>query len=182
MMKKVLAISGSTRLYSTNLNYIKAVSELAADFFSVEVFEGLMHIPPFNRDDNNDDPPAVIKDFRNRLKEADGILICTPEYAMGVPGTLKNAIDWTVSSMEFSQKPVALITASLSGLKGHAALLETLHVIESKMTAATGLVISFAKTKISHDYKITDEATLREVKKLIEAFSVLMQEEPVNSN
>jgi chromate reductase, NAD(P)H dehydrogenase (quinone) len=181
-MKKVLAISGGTRLYSTNLNYIKAVSELAADVFSVEVFEGLMHIPPFNPDDDNDDPPAVINHFRNRLKEADGILICTPEYAMGVPGTLKNAIDWTVSSMEFSQKPVALITASLSGLKGHAALLETLNVIEAKITAATGLIISFAKTKISTGCIITDEAVLAEVKKLIEAFSVLMHEEPVNSN
>ena len=181
-MKKVLAISGSTRLHSTNLNYIKAVCELAADIFSVEVYEGLLDIPPFNPDDDTDDPPAVIKDFRNQLKKADGILICTPEYAMGVPGTLKNVIDWTVSSMEFSQKPVALITASLSGLKGHAALLETLHVIEAKITAATGLVISFAKTKISADCTITDESTLSDVKKLIEAFSLLMHEEPVNSN
>jgi chromate reductase, NAD(P)H dehydrogenase (quinone) len=182
MMKKVLAISGSTRLHSTNLNYIKAVGGLAADHFLVEVYEGLLDIPPFNPDDDTDDPTAVIKDFRTRLKEADGIFICTPEYAMGVPGTLKNAIDWTVSSMEFYQKPVGLITASLSGLKGHAALLETLHVIESKMTAATGLVISFAKTKISADCIITDEATLANVKNLIEAFSILMNEKPVNKN
>lgn len=181
-MKKVLAISGSTRLHSTNLNYIKAVSDLASDVFLVELYEGLLDIPPFNPDDDNDDPPAEIKDFRTRLKKADGILICTPEYAMGVPGTLKNAIDWTVSSMEFSQKPVALITASLSGLKGHAALLETLQVIESKMTTATGLIISFAKTKISADCIITNEATLADVKKLIEAFSMLVHEESVNSN
>ena len=146
--KKVLAISGSTRLHSTNLNYIKAISELAADVFSVELFEGLLHIPPFNPDDDTDNPPAVITHFRNQLRNADGILICTPEYAMGVPGSLKNAIDWTVSSMEFSQKPVALVTASLSGLKGHAALLETLQVIEARITNSTGLVISFAKTKM----------------------------------
>ena len=181
-MRKVLAISGSTRSQSTNLNYIKAVSVLAADAFSVEVYKGLMDIPAFNPDNDGDEPPAVIADFRNQLKKADGILICTPEYAMGVPGSLKNAIDWTVSSMEFSHKPVALITASLSGLKGHAALLETLHVIEAKITADTGLIISFAKTKISDDCTITDEAVLAAVKKMVEAFSVLMQEEPVNSN
>ena len=179
--KKVLAISGSTRAQSTNLNYIKAISELGADVFSVELFERLLDIPAFNPDDDTDSPPARVADFRHQLKKADGILICTPEYAMGVPGSLKNAIDWTVSSMEFSQKPVALITASLSGLKGHAALLETLHVIESRMTDETGLVISFAKTKISPDCKITDEATLTAIKRLIGAFSLLLHEEKVNA-
>lgn len=181
-MKKVLAISGSIRSQSTNLNYIKAIGELSADIFSIEIFERLLDIPAFNPDDDGDDPPAVVTDFRNQLRNADGILICTPEYAMGVPGSLKNAIDWTVSSMEFSHKPVALITASLSGLKGHAALLETLHVIEAKITADTGLIISFAKTKISADCTITDEAVSAAVKKLIEAFSLLMQEEQVTSN
>lgn len=175
--KKVLAISGSTRASSSNLNYINAIRGLASDFFSVDLYEGLLHIPPFNPDDDFENPPAIIIDFRNQLRNVDGILICTPEYAMGVPGTLKNAIDWTVSSMEFSQKPVALITASLSGLKGHAALLETLYVIESRITTATGLVISFAKTKIAPDCTITDESTLMEVKKLIAAFSMLMNEE-----
>ena len=110
--KKVVAISGSTRTSSTNMNYIKAIQEFAADVFTVTIFDGLMNIPPFNPDDDTENAPVVIKDFRNQLKEADGILICTPEYAMGVPGSLKNAIDWTVSSMEFSKKPVALITAS----------------------------------------------------------------------
>jgi len=181
-MKKVLAISGSTRSQSTNLNYIKAVGALAAEVFSIEIYEGLSDIPAFNPDEDGDDPPASVTDFRNQLKEADGILICTPEYAMGVPGSLKNAIDWTVSSMEFSHKPVALITASLSGLKGHAALLETLHVIEAKITAATGLIISFAKTKISTDCVITNEAVLADVEKLIEALSLLMNDERVTSN
>jgi NAD(P)H-dependent FMN reductase len=175
--KKVLAISGSTRINSTNLQYIKAVSVLGADHFSVELFDGLTDIPAFNPDDDTLTPPQAVINFRNQLKNAQGILICTPEYAMGVPGSLKNAIDWTVSSMEFSQKPVALITASLSGLKGHAALLETLVVIESKMTDATGLVISFAKTKITADGTIKDEATLIAVQKLIDAFSALMNEE-----
>ncbi len=178
--KKVLAISGSTRSQSTNLNYIKAISELASHLFTIELFDGLMDIPPFNPDNDTDPAPAIITNFRNQLKQADGILICTPEYAMGVSGSLKNALDWTVSSMEFSQKPVALITASLSGLKGHAALLETLQVIEAKILTSTSLVISFAKTKISADNTITDEPTLMEVKKLLSAFSVLINES-VNS-
>lgn len=149
---------------------------MAASRFSVEVFDGLLQVPPFNPDDDTDQPPPVIQDFRSKLKQADGILICTPEYAMGVPGTLKNAIDWTVSSMDFSNKPVALITASLSGQKAHASLLETLRVIESKITSATSLVVSFAKTKVSAEGSITDETTREAVTNLIEAFSQLMVE------
>src|SRR5438445_13812511 len=109
---KILAISGSTRKSSSNLNLINAIANLTADSWSVNTFPGLADIPHFNPDLDNENPPKHVIEFRKQLKEADGILICTPEYAIGVPGTLKNAIDWTVSSMEFSHKPVALITAS----------------------------------------------------------------------
>ncbi len=176
LKKNVLAISGSTRANSSNLHLIKAIEELGRDLFSITVFNGLMGIPPFNPDDDTDNPPPAIIQFRKQLKEADGILICTPEYAMGVPGTLKNAIDWTVSSMEFSHKPVALITASSVGKKGHAALLETLYVIEAKIPGETQLLIPFIKTKVAPDNSITDAATLQEVQQLITAFTNLMNE------
>ncbi len=71
--------------------------------------------------------------FREQLDDAEGIIICTPEYAHGVPGALKNAIDWTISSSNFPHKPTLLITASTDGKYGHAALLETLTAIEAKM-------------------------------------------------
>src|SRR6266496_6178304 len=103
--KKILAICGSTRKSSTNLNLIKAIIELCAEELDIKTFEGLSDLPHFNPDLDNDVPLNKIADFRRQLNEADGILICTPEYAMGVPGTLKNAIDWTVSSCEFSHKP-----------------------------------------------------------------------------
>jgi chromate reductase, NAD(P)H dehydrogenase (quinone) len=149
---------------------IKAVADLAKDKFGVILFENLSSIPHFNPDLDNEHPPQAVIDFRKQLKEAEGILICTPEYAMGVPGTLKNAIDWTVSSMEFSKKPTALITASSMGEKGHASLLETLKVIEADITDETQLLIPFAKTKVSQDCKITDSKTLCEVNVLLDAF------------
>jgi NAD(P)H-dependent FMN reductase len=172
--KKILAISGSTRAHSTNLNYITAIAALAESRFAVAVFEGLTDIPHFNPDLDNENPPAPVSDLRRALREADGVLICTPEYAMGVPGTLKNAIDWTVSSCEFSHKPVALVTASSSGLKGHAALLETLRVIEAEMTDDTALVISYAKTKITEDGQIKHEETLDKIHRLIEGLDRLI--------
>lgn len=177
-MKQVLAICGSTRRQSANLRLINAVAELASRQFQVTVLQGLDEIPHFNPDLEPGHTPAAVSSFRRQLREADGILICTPEYAMGVPGTLKNAIDWTVASMEFSGKPVALITASSMGRKGHASLLETLKVIESKMLPETQLLISFVKTKIGEHGKIADASTSRDVVKLIDALEVLMNEPP----
>lgn len=82
----------------------------------------------------------------------------------------KNAIDWTVSSCEFSQKPTALITASSQGEKAHHSLLETLRIIESNITEDTQLLISYIKTKVNQDNKITDEATLSSVLQVLEVF------------
>jgi chromate reductase len=119
----------------------------------------------------------TVTDFRKQLREADGILICTPEYAHGVPGTLKNALDWTVSSMEFSKKPVALITASLSGEKAHQSLLGTLLLLGAKMTADTQLLISFIKSKVNNDFKITDKDTLNSVLRLIQSLTETITQE-----
>lgn len=174
---KILAISGSTRKASSNLNLIKAIADLASEIFSIHIFEGLSDLPHFNPDLDNETVPEKVTDFRRQLREAEGILICTPEYAIGVPGTLKNAIDWTVSSMEFSKKPVALITASLAGEKAHNSLLGTLLIIEAKMTADTQLLISFAKTKINENCKITDEETLNSVTRLIRSLTEIIVSE-----
>jgi NAD(P)H-dependent FMN reductase len=170
----ILAISGSTKKTSSNLNLIKAIADIASEIFTVTIFEGLSQLPHFSPDLDNEKPPLQVTEFRRLLRAANGILICTPEYAIGVPGTLKNAIDWTVSSMEFSQKPVALITASLSGKKAHQSLLGTLLIIESKITADTQLLISFIRTKVNAEGKITDEEALNNVKRLITSFHELL--------
>jgi chromate reductase, NAD(P)H dehydrogenase (quinone) len=172
-LKTIVAINGSTREKSTNALLIQAIKDLTRNSLIVHEFNKLADLPHFNADLDDENPPKQITDFRNQLKTADGILICTPEYAMGVPGSLKNAIDWTVSSCEFMHKPTALITASSHGLKGHAALLETLKIIEAKMSDDTQLVISFVKTKIK-EAGITEQETLQSVLKLLEAFKNLM--------
>ena len=113
-------------------------------------------------------PPENVAAFRRQLREADGVLICTPEYAMGVPGSLKNAIDWTVSSCEFSRKPTVLITASSMGEKAHASLLGTLRIIEANITDALQLHIPYARTRLT-GHRITDAGTLAEVKAVMDA-------------
>ncbi len=174
--KQILAISGSTRKSSTNLNLIKAIIDFSSDEFEVKIFQGLTEIPHFNPDIDNDNPPKAVADFRKQLSEADGVLICTPEYAMGVPGTLKNAIDWAVSSCEFSHKPVALITASSVGQKAHLSLLETLKIIECNIPDDSQLLISFVKTKINSEGKIINSETLDLIKKVVASLCRTIEE------
>lgn len=175
-MKNVIALCGSTAKNSTNRNLINAIKNLTIEKMSIEFYDELGKLPHFNPDDDQDNPPGLISDFRKLLRSSDGILICTPEYAMGVPGTLKNAIDWTVSSMEFSHRPTALITASSLGQKGHQSLLETLRIIEANLTTETQLIISHAKTKIN-EAGITDKETEAAVTRLLFSFEKLMDHE-----
>ena len=131
-------------------------------------YEGLAALPHFNPDHDIDIPPQAVAEFRELLREADGVLICTPEYAMGVPGSLKNALDWVVSSMEFSGKPVALITASSMGEQAHQSLIRTLLVIESELPESSRLLISFVKSKVK-DGRIVDEQTERDVAEVMDS-------------
>ena len=169
----ILAICGSTRAQSTNLSLIKAIKHLFLEQLEIEIYSGLSELPHFNPDLNDTKEVSLFKD---KIKAASGVLICTPEYAMGVPGSLKNALDWTVASMEFSQKPVLLITASSSGEKAHASLLETLKVIEAIIPEECQLLISYAKTKIKND-EITDDITHSKVVAAVNAFTSLLHQE-----
>src|SRR4051812_27411538 len=101
----LLAISGSLRARSSNTAILHAIAQMANDTIEVKIFDGLAKLPHFDPD--NTEGEVEVAYFRKCLKESDGIIICTPEYAFGVPGVLKNALDWSVSSGEFNEKPVA---------------------------------------------------------------------------
>lgn len=172
--KKILAICGSTRKTSSNLHLIKAIEKLYSHQLTFTLYEGLLQLPQFNPDDDTETPPLPVVALRKQVSDADGILICTPEYAMGVPGSLKNLLDWTVSSSDFSNKSVAAITASLSGQKAHLSLLSTLHVIEARVEDDMQLLIPFIKSKVNDQQEITDEATLKEVRRTMNALIVAL--------
>ncbi len=165
--KNLLAISGSTRKLSTNQRFIEAIRQLSDPLFTLKVFDGIEHLPHFNPDHNDPAPEPVIS-FRKLLSEADAVIICTPEYAHGVPGSLKNAIDWTVSSNDFYQKPTALVTASTDGSHAHQSLIETLHIIEAKDIRENQLLVQFAATKVNAAGEITDLLTKNQVEQLLQ--------------
>lgn len=174
--KTVLAISGSTRRQSSNHLLLRAIGVLMKNEFDVVHFDGIAGLPHFDPDVAEEQVSVPVRAFKQQLRDAAGIIICTPEYAHGVPGVLKNAIDWTVSSGEFSGKPTVLITASTDGRYGHTALLETLRVIEAVDVDQLQLLIPFIRTKVS-EAGITDEMTLTEVQGVMEAFVTALERE-----
>jgi chromate reductase len=153
---KILGISGSLRASSANNQVIKIISKILPANIDFQIYGGLRHIPPF---DDSEEPSEQVIDFRKLIAEADGVIICTPEYAFGVPGILKNALDWTVSSGDFVNKPVALITAASKGDSAHASLLLTLTAISATIQSDTNLLISFVRAKLDENGQIKDAAT-----------------------
>ena len=131
--------------------------------YDVEIFEGLAAIPHFNPDLDHDPAPEAVALLRQKITEANAVLICTPEYVFSLPGSLKNALEWMVSTVVFSEKPVGLITASASGKKGHAQLKMVMKTLGAKFTPKTCLLISSIKAKMGATGEIVDEKTRQEV-------------------
>ncbi|WP_293311106.1 NADPH-dependent FMN reductase [Pedobacter sp. UBA5917] len=171
-MKKILAISGSTKTSSTNALYISAISQLLGKDFGVSNFPSISNLPHYNPDLDLENPPKSIIDLRLAIHDADGILISTPEYAMGLPGSLKNLIDWTVSSASFSGKPVLALVASTQGEKAYQSIIDILTVLEAKIVPQ---LIPFAKAKINNDAEITEHETLTRLKSTIQTFVAAME-------
>lgn len=169
--KKVLAISGSTRKESSNLQIIKAIARLSADSLDMDIFQELDSLPHFNPDLDQDNVPPSVTAFRDRVSKADGVLICTPEYVFSLPGSLKNAIEWMVSTTIFSGKPVALITAAAQGEKAHEALLLIMRTIEARFSPETQLLIQGPRAKVNNQADITDTPTLHKIEQLISSFT-----------
>jgi chromate reductase, NAD(P)H dehydrogenase (quinone) len=179
---KVFAICGSTRKCSVNLQILHAICKLSSNQFEIEIYTGLAELPHFNPDldKENDCVPDVVQLVRNKIAEADGVLICTPEYVFSLPGSLKNLIEWTVSTTAFSEKPVALITASGLGQKAHEALQLIMKTIYADVQDESQLLISGVRSKINYEGEITDEATLQQVKELIFCFTAQMMKSKKN--
>ena len=168
-MTKILAISGSLRAKSTNLTIIENIAEMLGDKINVSIYDGLATLPHFNPDADTEEIPDAVANLRQQIKQSDGVLICSPEYVFSVPAALKNALEWTVSSADFHNKPTALITASSLGEKAHESLHLILKTIDAKIGENAALLISGAQTKIK-DGKISDAETVESLNLLIESF------------
>jgi len=158
----ILAISGSLRPTSSNTSILREIKKMMPENVTYIIYEGLGNIPHFN---DAAEIPAPVEEWRDEVTSADAVLFCSPEYAFGVPGTLKNALDWAVGSTAFSDKPVALITASSVGDKAHVSLLHTLTALGTNII--DDLLISFVRSKLNTEGEITDGDTREAIQSLV---------------
>jgi chromate reductase, NAD(P)H dehydrogenase (quinone) len=137
---KLLAISGSLRAGSKNTTILRAIAALAPVTMQIDLWLGLGELPLFNPDLDDLDhglAPDPVRELRRVLRACEGVILCSPEYAHGVAGAMKNALDWVVGSGELVGKPVLVINLSSRSTHAHAALLETLRTMDARVGDVT---------------------------------------------
>jgi chromate reductase len=143
---KVLAIPGSLRATSSNAALLRAAIGVAPPGTEVLLHDGLGELPHFSPDLDVDPVPPAVAALRAQIGAVDALAISSPEYAHGMPGSLKNALDWLVSAFEPIDKPVLLISASPGGAAhAHAQLLEVLRTMSMRVIDGGAHVFSRAK-------------------------------------
>lgn len=171
-MKNFLAISGSLKSTSTNTSILRFMIKLANPSVKIDLYSDLDALPHFSPERDSDKAPEAVEKLRKLVKNADGIIFCTPEYAFNLPGVLKNALDWCVSSGELNEKPVLVLSASplnTGGEKALASLQMTLTALGTKQVAAYS--IANVNSKLNSNKEITDAETLAILEGLLKKLS-----------
>lgn len=168
---QILAISGSLRAASANTNLLKAAAAMAPEEVTLSLYDGLGDLPPFNPDLDKDPPQAAVADFRCQLRQSAGVIFSTPEYAHGVPGVLKNALDWVVASGELYNKPVALFSASPRAGYAQASLVETLTAMSARVVPQACIVVPLLGKNLREDEIAAEPDLSRAVRSALKAFA-----------
>jgi chromate reductase, NAD(P)H dehydrogenase (quinone) len=170
---QLLAISGSLRVASSNTAVLQALLAVAPANMTILLYEELAELPYFNPDldREGDTPPTSVRALRERIGRADGLMICSPEYAHGVPGVLKNALDWLVSSLEFPGKLVALINISPRSTYVQASLSETLKTMSAALISDAAFTIPLPPDRRDVAAMLADAQIARALQVAIAAFS-----------
>jgi chromate reductase, NAD(P)H dehydrogenase (quinone) len=134
----IVGLCGSNRVGSTNHWLLDAASRVIGDGGFV-VYDGIVSLPQFSPDDD-DEPPSTVLQLRALIAAADGVVISTPEYAHGIPGSLKNVLDWLVSTTVLDQKPTIVWSASPTGGEFvHPQLIEVLRTMSANVLVGASL-------------------------------------------
>jgi chromate reductase len=148
---RLLAISGSLRAHSSNGELLRALARLA-------VPDVVASLPHFNPDLDREGMalPSPVRELRRKIAESDGLLISSPEYAHGVPGSLKNALDWLVSGPEMVYKPIGLLNPSPRSIHAQASLAETLRTMSTTLVEGACIALPIAGRGLDADGILAD--------------------------
>ncbi|WP_409271740.1 NADPH-dependent FMN reductase [Neobacillus sp. SCS-31] len=177
---KIVAIVGSIRKDSLNMHLAKTMQERYQDKLDIEIAD-IRSLPFYDQDEENN-PPQAVKEFKQKIANADGVIIITPEYNWSIPGVLKNALDWA-SRVEkvFIGKPVfpmGVTMGALGTIRAQLHLREILTGLQAKQMPPAGneVLIGFANQKFdAQTGRLVDEQTLGFLDSKIEVFIDLMK-------
>jgi chromate reductase, NAD(P)H dehydrogenase (quinone) len=167
---QILAISGSLRAKSSNTAILQAASILAAPDIEITLYSRLANLPHFNPDLDRKPLPNEVISLRQQIKSSDGIIISSPEYAHGVPGSLKNVLDWLVSSIEFPGKPVALINTNPRATIALSSLTEILLTMSAQIIEPANLTLNLAGRGLDAEEIVADDELSESLNQAIAIF------------
>jgi chromate reductase len=168
---KLLALSGSLRRDSINSAFCRAAAALAPAGVRVQVYSGLGEIPLFNPDLESSPPPPVGL-LRSAVRDADALLIASPEYAHGISGVMKNALDWLVSHEATVRKPAALVNTSPRAHHAYEALREILTTMSVDIVSAAAVTVPLLGTCTSEAQMVGSPQVRRMIRELLDALEL----------
>lgn len=172
---RILGIAGSLRTGSYNRGLLRAAQDVLPQGMTLEEFD-IAPIPIYNDDVRAAGYPTPVRELRERIAEADGLLFATPEYNYSVPGVLKNAIDWASRPPDqpFAGKPVAMMGASGGGfgtVRAQYHLRQICVFVDMHPLNKPELMVAGAAGKFDASGSLTDEATRTKLAALLEALA-----------
>jgi NAD(P)H-dependent FMN reductase len=168
--RHIIAICGSLRRHSSNKLILQAAARLAQKEFpsqiKITIYENLAELPHFNPDLEEQGLPTPVLEFRRLLANADGVIISSPEYAHGIPGSLKNALDWLVADPAFEGKRICLLNAAIGEAEyAQPQLIEILRTMSAVMLYSKAFPGATVRKSIDADGNATSgsvQSSLRE--------------------
>ena len=172
----LVGLAGSLRSGSFNASLIRAAAAAAPEGAILESLDGLGGIPPYNEDDREKAVPGIVTVLAGRIRAAEGLVIATPEYNYGVPGVLKNAIDWLSRSPDqpFRRKPIGILGASMGNLGGARAqydLRRYFIFLDGLVMNRPEVFVGAAHRKFDENGELTDAPTRERLGKYMAAFA-----------
>lgn len=168
---RILGLSGSLRAASLNSMLLRATAKIAPPRVVVSIFQGLGELPFFNPD-LEAHPPATVATFFQAVTEADALMIASPEYAHGVSGTIKNALDWLVGFEPFAAKFVAVLNASPRAYHADLALRETLQTMAAVIIEEASFAIPLLGANLDESAILSNPAIASRLRGSIRAIQV----------
>jgi chromate reductase len=182
MTLRFVALVGSLRSASYNMKLARMMQARYRDKFELEILS-IGDLPHYNTD-LEDDPPAVVRTFKQKVKEADGVIIVTPEYNWSIPGVLKNAIDWLSRGDKVMVGKPTLVAGVSNGMMG--TIRAQLHLrevlaspgVSARLLPPAGneILITFADQKFDAEGRLVDEPTLTFIDTVMDKFIEWVQQ------